>query len=106
MKTLTWVPTKLGGKPLKGNIQFFRYSSKLGHSILQRKNLEQEGLSRKWIKEDLDYDFLNQYWKQLWATKIAEKIKTFLWLCCHRSLPVGAWLQKRGIDGNCRLCSS
>ena len=106
MKNLTWDPAKLRCKTPKGNIQFCGYSSKLGHNILQCKNLEKEGISSKQIRNELDYDFLKQYWKQLQATKIAKKIKAFLWLCRHKSLLVGAWLQKRGIDEKCRLCSS
>ena len=98
---MTWDPMELGWKTLKGTIQFFQYSTKLDCSILQHKNLEQEGLSSKWIREELDDDFLKQYWKQLWVSKIAEKINAFLLLCSHRTLPIGVWMQKRGIDGNC-----
>ena len=65
LKNLTWDPTELGWKTPKGNIQNFHYSSEFGRSILQHKNLEQEGLSNKWIREELDDDFLKQYWKQL-----------------------------------------
>ena len=35
----------------------------------------------------MDDDLLKLYWKQLWATKIAENIKVFLWVCHHKSLP-------------------
>ena len=70
------------------------------------KCLGQEGLSSKWIMEELDDDYLKQYWKQLWATKIVEKIKALLWLCSLKSLLISVWLQKRGVDGKCRLCSS
>ena len=95
-----WYPTELGWKTPKCNIQVFFYSSKFGRSILHARTWS------KWIREELDEGFLKQYRKQLWATKIAEKIKAFLLLCNHRSLPVGTWVQKRGIDGKCRLCSS
>ena len=44
-KNMTWDPTELGWKTPKGNIKFFQYSSKLGGIILQRKKLEQEGIS-------------------------------------------------------------
>ena len=93
LKNLTWDPTELGWKTPKGNIQNFHYSSEFGRSILHARTWS------KWIREELDEGFLKQYRKQLWATKIAEKIKAFLLLCNHRSLPVGTWVQKRGIDG-------
>ena len=60
-----WDPVQLRWKTPKGNIKFCGYLSKLGHNILQHKNLEQEGLSRKWTREELDYDLVKQYWKQL-----------------------------------------
>ena len=56
---------------------FSVFRSKLGRNYNTR-TWSKTAFSSKWIREELDYDFIKQYWKQLWATKIAKKGKNFL----------------------------
>ncbi|CAH2946075.1 MAG: hypothetical protein PPHERAN_6355, partial [uncultured Paraburkholderia sp.] len=45
-------------------------------------------------------------WKQIWALKVKEKLKHFIWRACHDRLPVASNIQKRGmkVDDICRQC--
>lgn len=50
----------------------------------------------------IDYEF----WKNLWHIPIPEKIKHFLWKCCHNILPIRANLARKKIarSDSCPIC--
>lgn len=49
----------------------------------------------------------NLLWKSIWNISVPEKVKVFLWKCCHEALPVRAVLHRRRISpaNICGFCN-
>ena len=48
----------------------------------------------------------NKIWKAIWAIKVCDKIKTFIWRACRDILPIKANLTRRkfSFDAGCECC--
>ena len=55
-----------------------------------------------------NYSQCNKIWKAIWATKVCNKIKTFIWRACRDILSTKANLARRKIlfDAGCECCEN
>ena len=59
-------------------------------------------------REQLTRESRMMVWRKLWTTKVAPKIKYFMWRLFHGILPTRLWLREKGVisDSNCVVCEA
>ena len=57
-----------------------------------------------WRDKGISYDWLKSFWRRLWALDMPKKIKVWLWLLSHKTIPIREWMRCRGGEAGCKLC--
>ena len=84
---------------------FFQYTVKLGRHIVMANKEAPPAAARFWASQNIEEQFLGQFWKKLWNMEQARKITIFHWLLVHRSLAVKEWLKLPNVSTLCTECS-
>ena len=53
-------------------------------------------IRNSWKDKGISDDLMKSFWRRLWALDMPEKIKVWLWLLSHKSIPIEEWLSFRG----------
>ncbi len=107
---LQWDPGGLSWQvpwAAEGNlVSFFNYSVKIGRNVLATSRQKLPTMARHWEEQHLSQQFLNRFWKSLWARKQERKITLLQWMTAHRVVPVGSWLRGPLRDIRCANCGA
>ena len=88
------------------DIQTWAYTNTCEYSIKSAYKMIQTQQLRPSHGQSSNYSQCNKIWKAIWAAKVCNKIKTFIWKACRDILPIKANLARRKIlfDVGCECC--
>ena len=73
-----------------GEIEFFRYSVKLGRTLLSADEVYITVSEKRWDSYGIHKELRTPLWKGIWNNPLTRMIISFRWLLIHRGLAVGA----------------
>ena len=85
----------------KEGMDFFKYSVKMGRSLLIENEEVKPAAEKRWEEYGLHKEMRRPLWTTLWNNKQARKITVFQWLVIHKGIVVGERAKGMNVPIDC-----
>jgi hypothetical protein len=101
IRELNWDPARL---KWPGDVDFLKYSTKLGRDLLRKRHLPLQLVFKKWPQTLLDN--FRFRWTNIWDHERQRKEAGLIWQIWHKAVAVNVWRGRisHQIDTTCSVC--
>ena len=96
-----WMWRRLGMLP---DSSVLNYTTKRGYRIALRQDNNQMGVDAELEAAGFSSKDRAKFFNRIWHPYLPRKVSAMQWLILNEGLPVGAWRERLGHNGDCELC--
>jgi hypothetical protein len=97
-----WTWRRLGILP---ESSVLNYTTKRGYQIALRQDNQQMPVDAELEAAGFDSKTRAKFFNRIWHPYLPRKVSAMQWLILTEGLPVGAWREKIGLNGDCQICA-